>query len=78
MTVLAARAPRDVLIVAMANKMARIAWAVLPSGKDYRALHCLVSTRGIDIGRVRGCFVFDHKKSRIYFRHKAVGFTCLF
>jgi Transposase IS116/IS110/IS902 family len=42
------------------------------------ALHCLVSTRGIDIGRVRGCFVFDHKKSRIYFRHKAVGFTCLF
>ena len=27
-----------VLIVAMANKLARIAWAVLPSGQDYKAI----------------------------------------
>lgn len=31
-----ARAPRNVLVVAMANKLARIAWAVLSSGEDYR------------------------------------------
>jgi transposase len=37
MTALEARAPRNVLIVAMANKLARIAWAVLSSGNDYRA-----------------------------------------
>jgi transposase len=30
------RAHRNVLIVAMANKLARIAWAVLSSGEDYR------------------------------------------
>jgi transposase len=29
-------APRDQVIVAIANKLARIAWAVLSSGKDYR------------------------------------------
>jgi transposase len=33
---LEARAHRNILIVAMANKMARIAWAVLSSGEDYR------------------------------------------
>src|SRR5246500_2461858 len=33
-----ARAPRNVLIVAAANKLARIAWAVLSSGQDYRAV----------------------------------------
>ena len=33
---LEARAHRNVLIVAMANKMARIAWAVLSSGEEYR------------------------------------------
>ena len=38
MTALEARAPRNVLIVATANKLARIAWAVLSSGKDYRAV----------------------------------------
>jgi hypothetical protein len=27
-----------VLIVAMANKLARIAWAVLSTGQDYRAV----------------------------------------
>jgi hypothetical protein len=36
MTALEARAPRNVLIVATANKMARIAWAILSSGEDYR------------------------------------------
>ena len=30
------RAPRNKVIVAVANKLARIAWAVLSSGKDYR------------------------------------------
>jgi transposase len=37
MTALEARAPRNVLIVATANKLARIAWAVLSTGQDYRA-----------------------------------------
>jgi len=37
MTALEARAPRNVLIVATANKLARIAWALLSSGEDYRA-----------------------------------------
>lgn len=32
------RAPKNVLIVAMANKLARIAWAVLSTGQDYRAV----------------------------------------
>ena len=38
MTALEMRAPRNVLIVATANKLARIAWAVLSSGQDYRAV----------------------------------------
>jgi transposase len=38
LTSLEMRAPRNVLIVAMANKLARIAWAVLSTGQDYRAL----------------------------------------
>jgi len=33
---LAQRAPRNKVIVAIANKLARIAWAVLSKGKDYR------------------------------------------
>src|ERR1700744_5746644 len=36
MNALEARAPRNVLVVAMANKLARIAWAVLSSSEDYR------------------------------------------
>ena len=36
MNALEARAPRNVLVVAMANKLARIAWAVLSTGQDYR------------------------------------------
>ena len=36
MNALEARAPRNVLVVAMANKLARIAWAVLWTGEDYR------------------------------------------
>jgi transposase len=31
-----ARAPKNVVVVAMANKLARIAWAVLSSGEPYR------------------------------------------
>src|SRR5580698_1193498 len=38
LTALETRAPRNVLIVAMANKLARIAWAVLSSGQDYKAI----------------------------------------
>jgi transposase len=38
MTGLEIRAPRNVLIVATANKLARIAWAVLSTGQDYRAV----------------------------------------
>jgi len=33
---LAQRAPRHKVVVAIANKLARMAWAVLSSGKDYR------------------------------------------
>ena len=33
---LAQRAPRNKVVVAIANQLARIAWAVLSSGKDYR------------------------------------------
>jgi hypothetical protein len=36
MNALEARTPRKVLVVAMANKLARIAWAVLSTGEDYR------------------------------------------
>jgi transposase len=43
MTSLEARAPRNVLIVATANKLARIAWAVLSTGQDYRAFQDPVS-----------------------------------
>ena len=38
MTALEARAPRNVLVVAVANKLARIAWAVLSSGNDYQVI----------------------------------------
>jgi transposase len=30
------RAPKNVVVVAVANKLARVAWAVLSSGEDYR------------------------------------------
>lgn len=33
-----ARAPKNVVVVAMANKLARIAWAVLSSGENYRPI----------------------------------------
>ena len=33
---LSQRAPRNKVVVALANKLARIAWAVLSSGRDYR------------------------------------------
>ena len=36
MNALEARAPRNVLVVAMANKLARVAWAVVSRGEDYR------------------------------------------
>src|ERR1700733_1831234 len=35
---LAQRAPSNKVVVAIANKLARIVWAVLSSGKDYRQL----------------------------------------
>ena len=31
-----ARAHKNVVVVAMANKLARIAWAILSSGNEYR------------------------------------------
>ncbi len=43
MTALEPRAPRNVLIVATANKLPRIAWAVLSSGQDYRAVQAPVA-----------------------------------
>jgi transposase len=41
-TALEQRAPRNVLIVATANKLARIAWAVLSTGEDYRGLPAIM------------------------------------
>jgi transposase len=42
---LEARSPRNVAIVAMANKIARMAWAVLTSGQTYRAnMNALANT----------------------------------
>ena len=38
MSSLETRVPRNVLIVATAHKLARIAWAVLSTGQDYRAV----------------------------------------
>jgi transposase len=38
MTALEAKTSLNVLIVATANKLARIAWAVLSSGQHYRAV----------------------------------------
>jgi transposase len=43
MTALEARAPRNVLIVAAANKLARIAWAVLSTGKEYRGIPAAIA-----------------------------------
>ena len=33
------RGPLNIVITATANKLARIAWAVLSTGKEYRAHH---------------------------------------
>jgi transposase len=38
-----ARAPKNVVVVAMANKLARIAWAVLSSGEDYRPQNNMIA-----------------------------------
>jgi hypothetical protein len=38
-----ARAPKNIVVVAMANKLARIAWAVLSSGEDYKPASNLVT-----------------------------------
>ena len=35
--------PKNVVVVAMANKLARIAWAVLSSGQDYRPIANAIS-----------------------------------
>ena len=45
MNALEARAPRNVLVVATANKLARIAWAVLSSGEDYRPAVSIAAAR---------------------------------
>jgi transposase len=43
MSGLESRAARNVVIVATVNKLARISWAILSSGKDYRPMHTAVS-----------------------------------
>ena len=43
MSRLETRAARNVVIVATANKLARISWAVLSSGNDFRPMHPSVS-----------------------------------
>src|SRR5205814_9063399 len=44
MSGLETRAARNVVIVATANKLARISWAVLSSGEDYHPMHRAVSS----------------------------------
>ena len=44
MDALDARAPKNVVVVATANKLARIAWAVLSSGENYRPIRTLPVT----------------------------------
>jgi transposase len=44
MDALDARAPKNVVVVATANKLARIAWAVLSSGENYRPIRTLSVT----------------------------------
>jgi transposase len=44
MTALEARSPRNVRVAAVANKLARIAWAVLSSGNDYHAIPVQMAT----------------------------------
>ncbi|WP_433970148.1 hypothetical protein [Tunturiibacter gelidiferens] len=43
MTALEMRAPRNLLILAMVNKLARIAWAELSTGQDYRTVPNAIS-----------------------------------
>ena len=43
MTALGVRGPCNVLIVAAANKLARIAWAALSTGKAYRGVPAAVA-----------------------------------
>lgn len=66
MSGLEARAPRNVLIVAMANELARITWVVLSSGNDYRAA----------AGRafVETTIESDHKE--MHTAEKALFLTC--
>ena len=40
---LEARAPKNIVVVAMTNKLARITWAVLSSGEDYKPSSNLVT-----------------------------------
>jgi len=51
MSGLETRTARNVVIVATANKLARISWAVLATGNDYQPLHkaAVFSTRRSDI-----------------------------
>src|SRR5439155_12480711 len=48
---LAQRAPRNKVVVAIANKLARIAWAVLSSGKDYQHQPLQITAAGYGRGK---------------------------
>jgi transposase len=47
------RAPLNVVVTAMANKLARIAWAVLSSGQEYRPAASVVANRQARKRRLR-------------------------
>jgi transposase len=52
MDALDARAPKNVVVVATANKLARIAWAVLSSGEEYRPIaHSTAQQRALALRR---------------------------
>ena len=53
LTQLLARKPFKIVAVALANKMARIAWALLVKGGPYRALHWWQRPKGTGDGRMR-------------------------
>ena len=65
-----ARAPKNVVVVAMANKLARIAWAVLSSGNEYRP----VTARkwALSVWKALRAPTFPHYQRRLELSHRSL------
>ena len=61
-----ARAPKNVVVVAMANKLARIAWAVLSSGKEYRPRHRMSARKDAALGSAARSTFRTTKRIKVY------------